>query len=184
LTKGGQVAWELHSPALGPGQQYCDGVLPCVAWSRFPVDMTSREDGEHYAAWLARSGRLPGARLCADREWERAARGADSRLYPSGNGDLGPNDACTRATYAGGVTRIGPCPVGTHGASRSPFGVEDMIGNVWEWTAGPADIAHPGQGVGRGAGWSSSGSVLLISNRGIFGTKIRYFGLRVCADAR
>src|SRR5205814_1205645 len=94
---------------------YCNGPVGCVDWARLPVDGASREDGEQFAAWLARSGRVPGARLCTDREWERAARGADDRRYPNGNGDPGPNDACPLDTY-GGVVRVGlPAPAARGG---------------------------------------------------------------------
>ena len=52
----------------------------CQDWLRFPVAGVSGEDAQAYVQWLAR-GRLPGARSCAEREWERAARGADGRLF-------------------------------------------------------------------------------------------------------
>src|SRR5439155_1587455 len=61
-------------------------------WLRFPVSAVSYEDALAYAAWLDRTGRVPGARLCDEREWERAARGADGRRYPMGD-RLGPDDA-------------------------------------------------------------------------------------------
>ena len=63
-------------------------VRRCQDWLRLPVAGIAWEDAQAYVAWLA-SGRVPGARLCAEREWERAARGADGRLYAHG-------DACTR----------------------------------------------------------------------------------------
>ena len=42
-------------------------------WTRFPVAAVSYEDSVAYAAWLDRTGRMPGARLCDEYEWERAA---------------------------------------------------------------------------------------------------------------
>ena len=53
-------------------------------WSRFPVRGISTVEINRYLAWLAATGRVPGARLCTELEWERAARGADDRLYPHG----------------------------------------------------------------------------------------------------
>jgi eukaryotic-like serine/threonine-protein kinase len=186
LTADGAIAWKLRTRTLAPGEPYCNGVGPCVDWSRLPLDNVSRENGKHFAEWLSRSGRLPGARLCTDREWERAARGADDRRYPYGNGDPGPNEACTLTTYGGDELHAGPCVPGTHPASASPFGVEDMTGSEWEWTAGPADAALPKEGVVRGAGFYDDGIYLFLSNRGYTDPESAYFGLglRICSDPK
>ncbi|HXI57350.1 MAG TPA: bifunctional serine/threonine-protein kinase/formylglycine-generating enzyme family protein, partial [Polyangia bacterium] len=61
-------------------------------WSRFPVTGVSPGDAASYASWLSNSGRVPGARLCSELEWERAARGADDRLFPHGD-EIHPDDA-------------------------------------------------------------------------------------------
>ena len=100
-------------------------------WYRFPVTGVSRADGEAYAAWLDRSGRVPGARLCTEQEWERAARGADDREYPSGNA-IEPDDANIDLTYGKKPEAMGPDEVGSHPEGRSPFGVDDLVGNVNE----------------------------------------------------
>jgi serine/threonine protein kinase/formylglycine-generating enzyme required for sulfatase activity len=186
IASDDRIAWKLRDLTLAPGQPYCSGVQPCVDWSRLPVDGANREDGERFALWLARSGRMPGARLCHDREWERAARGADDRKHPSDNGELGPEDACTLASYGGDVLRAGPCAVGTHPASRSPFGVDDMAGSEWEWMADPADVALPWEANSRSSGWKDYGIYLVISNRSTGSSKgrLKTVGLRICADAR
>ena len=100
-------------------------------WLRFPVAGIAPADVERYLRWLRDTGRVPGARLCTELEWERAARGADDRLYPHGD-DLAPDDANFDVTYGrvdcgvrAGRGRRAP-------ASRSPFGVDDMAGNVFE----------------------------------------------------
>jgi formylglycine-generating enzyme required for sulfatase activity len=100
-------------------------------WLRFPVGGVSRGDAKRYAEWLDATGAVPGARLCTEVEWERAARGADDRLFPHGD-DLLPGDANFDMTYGRVDSAYGPDVVGSHPLSRSPFGVEDMTGNVFE----------------------------------------------------
>jgi serine/threonine protein kinase/formylglycine-generating enzyme required for sulfatase activity len=99
---------------------------------RLPVTGISVDDAEAYAAWLDRTGRLPGARLCDEHEWERAARGADDRPYPHGD-RLFPDDANHDATYGRDPLSFGPDEAGVHPLSDSPFGVADLAGSVWEW---------------------------------------------------
>lgn len=105
-------------------------------WRRFPVTGVSALQAVAYADWLRRSGRLPTARLCTEFEWERAARGADDREYSHGD-QLEPDDANFDETYNKEPRSFGPDEVGSHPASRSPFDVEDLIGNAFEWVQSP-----------------------------------------------
>jgi formylglycine-generating enzyme required for sulfatase activity len=100
-------------------------------WRRFPVIGVSSDNAVAYAAWLDRSRRVVGARLCSEVEWERAARGADGRPYPNGS-QLGPDDANLQATH--GLGPAGPDEVGSHLGATSPFGLFDMCGNAFELT--------------------------------------------------
>jgi formylglycine-generating enzyme required for sulfatase activity len=108
-------------------------VLAKQDWLDFPVAGVSPAAAERYAAWLRETGRVPGARLCTELEWERAARGADDRVFPHG-GLLQPDDANFDATYGRLDSAFGPDAVGSHPRSRSPFGVDDLAGNIYEFT--------------------------------------------------
>lgn len=84
-----------------------------------PVVQIYREDALAYADWVGR--RLP-TRL----EWERAARGVVNQMWPWG--DQWDSTACN-------LNSEGTMPVDDHPQGMSPVGCEDMVGNVWEWTA-------------------------------------------------
>jgi serine/threonine protein kinase/formylglycine-generating enzyme required for sulfatase activity len=149
-------------------------------WLRMPVIGVSGKDLQQYAAWLDRTGRLPGARLCDEEQWERAARGADDRRFPHGNA-LAPTDANHDVTYGRVPTAFGPDEVGSHPASRSPFDVDDMAGNVWEIAASPTN---------RDAFALRSGSYYhfenseLVTNRepATASTRSAHVGGRICAE--
>jgi serine/threonine protein kinase/formylglycine-generating enzyme required for sulfatase activity len=126
-------------------------------WSRFPIGGVVIDDLTHFAAWLHESGRVPNARICTDREWERAARGADGRTYPHGD-ELGPDDANIDETYGRAALAYGPDEVGSY-ASTSPFGLHDMAGNVWELTGSSS------QPVARGGSWYNARISARSANR-------------------
>jgi formylglycine-generating enzyme required for sulfatase activity len=150
-------------------------------WLRFPVTGISGEDVEAYAAWLRATGRVPGARLCTELEWERAARGADDREFPHGN-ELLPDDADFDLTYAKSPTAMGLDETGSHPASRSPFELDDMSGNAFEWTK--ASLT-PDQYAVRGGAFFFDKKTARVSNRQVTVASLRdaTVGARICADA-
>ncbi len=81
-----------------------------------PVVYISLEDARAYAAWA-------GKRLPTEMEWQYAAQGTDMRKYPWGN-----EMDSTRCNFKTGHTT----PVNAFPLGHSPFGVEDMVGNVWQ----------------------------------------------------
>ena len=149
-------------------------------WLEMPVVGVTVADAEAYAAWLARTGELPGARLCTELEWERAARGADGREYPHGE-RLGKDDANFDDTYDKDPLGMGPDEVGSHPGSRSPFGVDDMAGNVWEWTRSALEVDGY---VARGGSYYYGRNTARCTERAVTEPSFRdaSVGLRVCAD--
>ncbi|RKH62835.1 hypothetical protein D7X96_29045 [Corallococcus interemptor] len=148
-------------------------------WRRFPVSGISWEDARAHVAWLDATGRVPRARLCTEREWERAARGADGRDYPHGP-VLAPDDANFDATYGRKSRAFGPDAVGSHPASDSPFGVADLSGNVWEWLA-TATSGKPAYG---GGSFYQDALTARAYNHGDGEPRTRFpfIGMRVCAS--
>jgi eukaryotic-like serine/threonine-protein kinase len=151
-------------------------------WTRFPVSGVTFADASAFAAWLDRTGRVPGARLCDEYEWERAARGADARTFPSG-AKLAPDDANIDVTYGRDPLAFGPDEVGAHPGSRSPIGADDMAGNVWEITR---SARSPGMPVIRGGSWYQGDLSAQSQNRedGEVTQRSTTLGLRLCATPR
>jgi formylglycine-generating enzyme required for sulfatase activity len=99
-----------------------NGAFP-QGWDNRPVTWVSLEDARAYAKWA-------GKRLPHEWEWQLAAQGTDGRIYPWGNFWL-PANVPTPVT---GRTMTGPDSVDAHPQGASPYGVMDMVGNVWQWT--------------------------------------------------
>jgi iron(II)-dependent oxidoreductase len=103
-------------------KDWVDGTFP-HGWDSKPVTWVSEEDARAYAAWA-------GKRLPHEWEWQYAAQGTDGRVFPWGNSWNG------YAVPAPDRTRdlTSPDNVDAHPTGVSPFGVMDMVGNVWQWT--------------------------------------------------
>ena len=108
------------SPALFRNRTYPEGKVD------HPVVYVSWYDAHDYCAWA-------GKRLPTDIEWEKAARGNDDRDYPWGDTfDVSKLNSPVRwksLNMEGDTT-----PAGSFEGGKSPYGLYDMSGNVWEWT--------------------------------------------------
>jgi formylglycine-generating enzyme required for sulfatase activity len=118
-----------------------DGSYP-EGWANKPVTWVSLEDARAYAVWA-------GKRLPHEWEWQYAAEGNDGRRFPWGNCDwlapvltggplacpfeFDPKDSPAPIPDKGRVM-LPASDVDAHPQGASPFGVMDMVGNVWQWT--------------------------------------------------
>ncbi|MDF1516128.1 MAG: SUMF1/EgtB/PvdO family nonheme iron enzyme [Anaerolineae bacterium] len=116
------------------------GFAPFPAYKNHPVTMVTWFGAWGYCQYY-------GWRLPSDLEWEKAARGTDNRPYPWGQ-DINPLHANYLSSHdlyerifksAGGTTPVGFYNGQTYldfstWDGRSPYGLYDMAGNVWQWT--------------------------------------------------
>jgi formylglycine-generating enzyme required for sulfatase activity len=92
-----------------------------------PVVNVSWDDAQAFCAWISKKTNKPYA-LPTEAQWEKAARGADGRIWSWGN-EFDKTKANTAEAGIGDTTPVGQfSPQGD-----SPYGCADMIGNVWEW---------------------------------------------------
>ncbi|MBM4083472.1 MAG: hypothetical protein FJ272_01660 [Planctomycetes bacterium] len=99
-----------------PPTHWLNGQVP-AGKERHPVTNVTYFDAKSYADWC-------GKRLPTEEEWEKAARGTEGWLYPWG-------EEPDESRYNPGTD--GTTPVNKYPRGASPYGVMDMLGNVWEW---------------------------------------------------
>ena len=114
-----------------------------------PVVLIDVADGGAVCNWRGnREGRA--CRLPTEDEWEKSARGTDGRYFPWGN-DWAP--ARLNSAEQGPYTTT---PVKRYPQGRSPFGLYDMAGNLFQWTA---TAGRPGRNILKGCSWDDEGGI-------------------------
>ena len=189
----------------------CRGYRPeDEAWGRDrrPVSNVSWEDAQGYVRWLSRETR-EGYRLLSEAEWEYVARAGTQTARYWGESESG------QCRYANGYDRTGDAthdlpgtpvgcadgyadtaPVGSF--QPNPFGLYDVLGNVWEWTrdcwnndysvaptdGGAWEVGDCSQRVLRGGSWDFGPTVLRSADRdGLSAGRRRHFiGFRVARN--
>jgi iron(II)-dependent oxidoreductase len=175
VSVGNYLHWRLHlhperRPNL-PEWLAAAGAVPDSRLATLPVSGVTWFEAEEYC-------RSNGKRLPTEAEWEKAARGADGRLFPWGEAGPDARLAVFGRSGDGPIPHVAPVDGVEEG--RSPFGLHHMAGNVAEWVQDWSGIdayvvmpernpRGPTRGkykVVRGGSWRSALVMLRAATRG------------------
>lgn len=136
-----------------------------------PVVLVSYDDAIAYADWRGEQDGVT-YRLPTAAEWEKAARGTDGRYFPWGS-----EWQIDGTNWAGDTVAEGVSAIATYPLSRSVYGLEDMAGNVFEFTS----LDEDGEVIMKGCGWDDSPGFCRAAYRHDRPTEARHtlFGFRL-----
>jgi formylglycine-generating enzyme required for sulfatase activity len=123
-----------------------DSERPSHGLRDHPVVLVDYADAAAYCAWRGEQAGHP-VRLPTGPEWEAACRGAESRTYAWGN-EWREAAAVADTTFT--------APVGSHPDGATPDGIQDLLGNVFEWTSSRMPPPESREPVLRGCGWDDA----------------------------
>ena len=141
----------------------------------YPVVCVTLEDSQAYVDWLSASTEKS-YRLPTEGEWEYAARAGTESDFWWGN-MIGSNNAnCGWCGSEWSNKSAAP----TASFKRNPYGLYDVIGNVWEWSDSGSDVVS----VVRGGAWNFAPSLARVSTRLEIASDFRsnYIGFRIARD--
>ncbi|MDF0665082.1 MAG: formylglycine-generating enzyme family protein [Nitrospira sp.] len=118
----GRFAKYVEAIQSEPPWGFTDKDTPLIH-AEHPVRWVNWMDAMGYCLWV-------GKRLPTEAEWEKAARGTDERVYPWGNDPPTPVHAVYGLKEGGAET---VSVIGDHHMGQSPYGVQDLAGNLYEW---------------------------------------------------
>ena len=147
-----------------------------VAWlAEHPVTLVSVADAQAYCPWRGKRERRA-CRLPTEDQWEKAARGSDGRYLPWGSA-WAPDRLNTEEKGPNTTT-----PVRRYPRGRSPYGLYDMAGNLFQWTATPG---RPGRNILKGCSWDDAGGICRAAARHDrpAGSRHILIGFRCACDA-
>ncbi len=176
----------------------CYAVSGCTGTAGSGCPTSFECTGDYACTSVASVSGCTGYRLPTEAEWEFAARGGTTGGTYAGTTDGAnllceePNGVLDGIAWFCGNADGGPHPAGEKASPKHPWGLFDMLGNVWEWTAdryGPYVIpaspnpSGPTTGsyrVDRGGSWGDSGSYLRSATRSSYppGNRTSYLGFR------
>jgi formylglycine-generating enzyme required for sulfatase activity/serine/threonine protein kinase len=132
----GEYAEFVRETNYSPPTQW-NGTKSPIGQELWPVVNVSLEDATAFASWRSKRDGVT-YRLPTEAEWEYAARNGESAdLYPWGQQWQAKQAVLDEGT---------PAEVGSHPGGNNKWGVQDLIGNVWEWTSSKV-TSYPGNPV-------------------------------------
>ena len=166
----GQYAAFLQAKGVEPPTDWKTMNQP--AHQKRPAANMDSVDAAGYCKWVNK-------RLPTEAEWEKAARGTDGRIYPWGNEPPTPRHANFGKRDWNNHGSLEP--VGSFEEGKSPYGLYDMAGNVWEWVSdwydfryyksspskNPTGPSSGGTKVIRGGAWNGNARALRSANRSV-----------------